>query len=114
VTDRCKLWIEEVELLAHARRVYLAFLASPAGVERAATERAVLEADQRLDGAVLLEWELRPEVDAVLLRALAHTRQSVEADLERNGVPAEHLAQYAKERRSAIDRLTAKLRKNVS
>ena len=104
--------IEDYELMAHARRTYLAWAdqASPGELTDLDLEAATtLRADTRLEGALLMDWELRDDADAAILRALRHLDDLVETELAASAIPAEQLSRYVELRRKAIRDLCERL-----
>jgi len=110
-----RMLIEDYELMAHARRAYLAWLDARAqrGEELGAEEarrRDVLREDTRLERALLMDWELRDEVDAAIIAALQFIDERALDDLAPQRIPAHELPFYLQHRKEAIQRVIARLR----
>ena len=109
-----RMMIEDYELMGHARRAFLAWAkrSGERGVELAAGERKAvraLEADTRLDSAVLMTWESSPEGDLGWVAALRWLREHVADDLASAHVPEAERPDYLAVRYEAIARTLAKL-----
>lgn len=109
--------IEDYELMGHARRAYLGWLDAKEGGEGLSREetqyRDDLRGDTRLEGALLMDWELRPEFDEALIRALEFCAARVAEDLAPQNIPAADVPLYLEGRKQAIQRVIARLRGEV-
>jgi hypothetical protein len=108
------MMIEEYELMAHARRAFLDWSrrATKEGIELSAHHRKAskaLEADARLEGAVLMVWDSTPEGDFGWTAALRWLLEHAEGDLAGAHIPAAERPRYLEGRRRAIERTLAKL-----
>ena len=113
MSETRRMLIEDYELMAHARRVYLGWLQGRAGGGATLTpeeeaRRDVLAADTRLEGALLMDWELRPEFDAAIIVALKFIESRADVEL-RPGIPAIELDRYVEHRKQAIGRVVRRL-----
>src|SRR5688572_26105944 len=109
-----RMMIEDYELMGHARRAFLAWAqrSGERGIELAAGERTAakaLEADKRLDSAVLMTWDSSPEGDLGWVAALRWLREHVADDLATAHVPEPERPKLVAARYQAIDRTIAKL-----
>ena len=103
--------IDDYELMGYARRTYLAELQRRQGAGGLSQDEArcqsVLAEDQRLEGALFMDWQLNDEFDQALTAALAFIDGRVEEELAAKGIPEHELPEYIAGRREAIRRTIA-------
>ena len=106
-----RMRIDDYELMAQARRSYLAWLDGNEDELSAEqrSDRDLLRNDDRLDKPLFMEWELNVDFDAAICRALFFSRERCEEELKLRAIPHEDLAEYVSGRQTAIDACMKKL-----